>query len=155
MPHLSLASPLGALTVFEEEGAVVALEWGRAPGPAPTRLLDEAARQLAAYFRGTLDRFDLPLAPAGTPFQRAVWSALRRIPFGRLSTYGEIARALDTAPRAVGLACARNPLPIVIPCHRVVAAASRGFAAGGYSGGDGITTKLWLLRHEGCELAAR
>jgi methylated-DNA-[protein]-cysteine S-methyltransferase len=153
MPHLSIASPLGPLTVFEQDAAIVALEWGRAPPDSPTPLLEEAARQLDAYFRGERRGFDLPLAPAGTPFRRRAWDALARIPFGRVRTYGELAAELGTAARAVGMACAGNPLPVLIPCHRVVGAARRGFAAGGYSGGQGVAGKLWLLAHEGVDLA--
>lgn len=108
--------------------------------------LAAAAEQLAAYFGGQLTAFDLPLAPAGTPFQQLVWQAMRMIPFGSAASYGGLARQLGSSARAVGRACARNPLPIVIPCHRVLAS---GGALGGYSGGTGLETKRWLLRHEG------
>lgn len=146
MPHLSLHSPLGPLTVFEEEGALIALEWGQAPEPARTPLLAAAKRQLDAYFDGGADGFDLPLAPAGTPFQKRVWAAMRAVPRGEVRTYGELARVVGSAARAVGLACAANPLPIIVPCHRIVGAGGR---LGGYSGGDGVDTKIALLRLEG------
>lgn len=154
MPHLSLQSPIGALTVFEDGGAIVSLDWGRAPsGPAPggdeTGLLRAASDQLIAYFRRELEIFDLPLAPPGTEFQRAVCRAMSGIPYGALRTYGEIAAAVGSAPRAVGGACGRNPIPIIIPCHRVVGA---GGAMTGYSGHGGLETKRALLHLEGAAL---
>lgn len=150
MAHLSFNSPLGPLTVFEDRGAVVAVEWGRAGKPDPSLLLEQAHRQLDVYFDGRLKAFDLPLNPAGSAFQRAVWGQMKRIPYGRTRTYGDIADALLSAPRAVGGACGRNPIPIIIPCHRVVGADGR---MGGYSGGAGIETKIRLLRLEGCLIA--
>ena len=146
MAHLSLHSPLGALTVFEDAGAIVVLEWGRAPAAETSPLLDEAKRQLDSYFGGRLRVFDLPLQPRGTPFQEDLWRLLAKIPYGTVLTYGALATRLKSAPRAVGGACGKNPIPILIPCHRVLAAV--GFL-GGYSGGTGIETKRALLRHEG------
>lgn len=148
MPHISIPSPFGPLTIFEDCGALVALEWGRAPEAEVTEtpLLRAARRQLDAYFDGAVQRFTLPLRPAGTPFRTRVWSRLAAIPYGHTETYGALARDLATGPRALAAACASNPLPIVVPCHRVVA--SRG-ALGGYSGGDGTATKVALLRLEG------
>ncbi len=145
MAHLSMNSPLGSLTVFEERGALVAIEWGRAPGPKSSPLLAEAVKQLDAYFDGRLRAFDLPLRPTRTVFQRTVWSLMGDIPYGVTRTYGEFARILRTAPRPVGGACRRNPIPIVIPCHRVIGA---GATMTGYSGGRGIATKRALLRLE-------
>jgi len=149
MPYLSVSGPLGPLTLFEEADALVALEFGRAPGGEETPLLATARGELEAFFDGALRRFSLPVNPKGTPFQRRAWAALRRIPYGETRTYGDIARELSSAPRAVGAACARNPLPIVIPCHRVLAADGR---LGGYSGGEGLETKRALLRLEGASL---
>ena len=146
MTHLTMYSPVGALTVFEDAGAVVVLEWGRGPGAETTPLLDEAKRQLDAYFEGRLTVFDLPLRPRGTPFQEALWHRLSKIPYGQVLTYGALAARMKSAPRAVGGACGRNPIPIVIPCHRVVAA---GGLLGGFSGGTGLDTKRALLRLEG------
>jgi methylated-DNA-[protein]-cysteine S-methyltransferase len=146
MAHACVETPVGTLTLFADEGAIVAVEWGRAPRPAPTLLLKEAAAQLAAYFAGRLTDFDLPLRPAGTRFEQAAWSRLRKIPYGKTRTYGELADALRSSPRAVGTACAANPIPIVIPCHRVIGA--RGELTG-YSGGEGVQTKVFLLRLEG------
>lgn len=122
-------SPLGVLELVSDGAAVVRLSLaGPADPPLPPRdpLLCAAAGQLAAYFAGRLTSFSLPLAPAGTAFQRAVWDALLQIPCGGTRTYGEIARSLGRpgAARAVGSACGKNPVPILIPCHRVVGARS-------------------------------
>ena len=149
MPHLSLQSPIGALTVFEDGGAIVSLDWGQASGGDGTGLLRAARDQLAAYFRRDLEIFDLPLAPPGTEFQRAVCRAMSGIPYGALRTYGEIAAAVGSAPRAIGGACGRNPIPIIIPCHRVVGANG---AMTGYSGAGGLETKRALLHLEGVTL---
>jgi methylated-DNA-[protein]-cysteine S-methyltransferase len=150
VPRLTLESPLGRLSLFEEDGALAALDWGgkRATGE-PTPLLLRAKRQLELYFAGKLTEFDLPLAPRGSPFERRVWQLMAEIPFGETRSYGDLAAALAAAPRAVGQACGRNPLPILIPCHRVLAA---GGALGGYSGGKGVDTKRRLLILEGALL---
>lgn len=145
--HLVIPSPIGALTLFADADALFALEAGKAPTTGePTPLLIEAKRQLDAYFDGKLETFDLPLAPAGTPRQSEIWQAMTRIPHGRTQTYGEIARALGSSPRAVGTACARNPLPVLIPCHRVLGADG---GVGYYSFADGPDTKRQLLVLEG------
>jgi len=146
MAHTSLSSPVGMLSLFEDDGNLVALEWGKTADKQPSPLLEEARRQLNAYFDGTLQDFDLPLAPEGTSFQRAVWDQLRRIPFGVAQTYADIAKVVNNAPRAVGGACGRNPIPIIIPCHRVIA---KGGRLGGFSGFAGLEMKRRLLRLEG------
>ncbi|HEC90290.1 MAG TPA: methylated-DNA--[protein]-cysteine S-methyltransferase [Alphaproteobacteria bacterium] len=149
MPHISLNSAFGSLTVFEEAGVLVAVEWGRAEekqGIGETPLLIEARNQMRAYFAGELEMFDLPLAAKGTDFQVAAWRAMSQIPYGVTKTYSDIARGLASGPRAVGTACARNPLPIIVPCHRVVGLRGR---LGGYTGSGGIATKKALLRLEG------
>ncbi len=138
-------TPLGDITLSEEEGAIVALDWGRGRDQTPTPLLREARDQLHDYFDGRRLAFQLPLAPHGTPFQKRVWAALTRIPPGETRSYADIAREIASAPRAVGQANGRNPIPILIPCHRVVAADG---ALGGYSGLDGPATKRFLLDHE-------
>ncbi len=151
--HLTVPSPLGALTVRECDGRIRSLSWSdRAPDPArdaATPLLLDAARQLDAYFHDRLRRFDLPLAPAGSAFERAVWDAMLGIPYGETRSYGEIARAIGGDARAVGGACGSNPIPIIIPCHRVLAADGR---SGGYSGRGGTETKHFLLALEGATL---
>jgi methylated-DNA-[protein]-cysteine S-methyltransferase len=140
-------SPLGLLTVSEEDGAIVAVRWrGRGATPAATPLLAEAARQLAAYFEGRLKDFDLPVRPAGSPFHQAVWQAMCRIPAGTTRSYGAIAAEVGAPAQAVGGACGANPIPIIIPCHRILAA---GGSLGGYSGAGGTRTKLFLLTLEG------
>ena len=145
MPSLSLPSPVGQLTIDEEDDPIVAIRWADAPAGNGSPLLTEAARQLDAYFSGKLSHFDLPLAPAGSAFEARVWSAMQLIPYGETRSYGDLASAVGSAPRPVGRACGRNPIPIVIPCHRVLA---RG-GLGGYSGAGGLATKQRLLALEG------
>ena len=144
MPQLSLHTPVGDITVFEEDGAIVSLDWGWVQEQASSPVLDRAREQLQAYFDGDLTEFDLPLAPAGTEYRRAVWQALCEIPYGETCSYRDIARRAGGSPRSVGQANGSNPIPLIIPCHRVVAAAH----IGGYSGGDGLPTKRWLLALE-------
>jgi len=146
MPSLSLHSPLGPLTLTEEDGSIVAVDWGWSRGSEETGLLALARDQLAEYFDGARQRFSLPLGPAGTPFQKSVWAQMVRIPYGSTDSYAGLARALGSSARAVGMACGANPLPLLIPCHRVVGSGGR---LTGYSGGDGIATKRYLLEHEG------
>jgi len=145
MPQRSCLTPIGEVTISEEDGVIVALDWGRGRDQARTPLLDDAVGQLQDYFDGRRSDFDLPLGPLGTEFQQRVWNALCAIPAGHTRSYGEIARLLGSSARAIGQANGSNPIPILIPCHRVLAAAG---ALGGYSGGDGPPTKLWLLEHE-------
>lgn len=150
-----IESPVGDLRLVEHDGAITAIEFspfrdgtGRPLGDRDDEhpLLVECARQLRAYFAGDLTDFDLPLAPDGTPFQRRVWDELLAVGFGRTATYGEIAHRLgmtNAASRAVGLANGRNPIPIVIPCHRVIG--SNGTLTG-YAGG--LDRKQLLLSLE-------
>ena len=145
MPLLSISSPVGDLVLEEADGALVAIRWGGNGGGNGSALLNEAAAQLEAYFAGRLSRFDLPLRPAGSPFELRCWAAMQAIPYGETRSYGELAGAVGSAPRAVGGACGRNPLPIVIPCHRVLGKGSMG----GYSGDGGLRTKEALLALEG------
>src|SRR6266851_1377076 len=105
MPALSLNSPVGPLVIEASDDAIVAISWSGAPSGNGSPLLNEAARQLAAYFDGRLSRFDLPLAPAGTAFEARVWSAMQAIPYGETRCYGDLAEAIGSAPRAVGRAC--------------------------------------------------
>ncbi len=128
----------------EHDGAIVAIDWGWGRDQDETALLARARDQMFAYLDGELAAFDLPLAPAGTPYQLRVWAALLDIPYGATRTYADIARVAGGGPRSVGAANARNPIPIVIPCHRVLATGG----IGGYSGGDGLPTKLALLNLE-------
>ena len=123
------------------------------PEVAPkTPLAQEAVRQFRAWLKDPAYAFGLPLAPAGTHYQRRVWSQIATIPAGQTRSYGEVAAAIGSGPRAVGNACGANPYPIVVPCHRVVAA---NHALGGFgknSGGFLLDVKRWLLRHENAQL---
>lgn len=139
-------SPVGTLTLTERAGALVALNWGKQGTQTPTPLLKRAAEQLRAYFAGALTDFDLPLAPDGSDFQKKVWARMAQIPYGKLMTYGALAHTIHSAPRAVGGACGRNPIPIILPCHRVLAADG---SLTGYSGAGGTDTKRLLLHLEG------
>ena len=138
--HASISTPLGAMTLATDGRAIQSLEFDE-PMPVARELPSTVAafagdvqRALDAYFERTLRTFDLPLAPAGTPFQQAVWKALCAIPYGETVSYAEIARRVGapSAMRAVGAANGRNPIPIVIPCHRVIGADGRlvGYSAG-------------------------
>ena len=162
----SVATPVGELSVVASRHGVRRVVWpgescsgsllaGPSLSPtdpavplaecAPAEILRAAAAQLREYFAGVRTVFDLPLDPPGTPFQKSAWEILRTIPFGQTMTYGEQARRLGGAnkARAVGAANGRNPLPIIVPCHRVIGAdgSLTGFAAG-------VERKAWLLRHE-------
>ena len=145
MAQTSFSSPIGPILLRADGDALVSVHIGPGPGEDADPLLREVTAQLSAWFAGRLRRFDLPLASPGTPKGAAHREAIAAIPFGETASYGAIARSIGSSPRAVGQACRRNPFPIIIPCHRVVAA---GGAIGYYSGGHGITTKLWLLDHE-------
>lgn len=148
MERLSVPSPLGPLTIVADNGALVAIEWRDRKAHDESALLEEAARQLGEYFAGARKRFNVPLAPKGEPMEQQVWKLMAAIPYGETRRYGELARNLDVEAQAIGEACGRNPLPIFIPCHRVVA--HNGL--GGYSGGKGIETKRRLLVLEGALL---
>jgi methylated-DNA-[protein]-cysteine S-methyltransferase len=150
-------SPVGALRLVEQDGALTMIEFspfseldGRPRGPRDDSqpLLNEAARQLAAYFARDLKEFDLPLAPVGSAFQQVVWKALQDIGYGETSSYGQLAHAIgktNAASRAVGLANGRNPIPIVIPCHRVIGANG---TLTGYAGGLDRKQKLLELEQD-------
>lgn len=147
--EITVASPVGPLVVREADGRIVSLRWGKSAAERETPLLAAAAQQLNAYFYCGLRAFDLPLAPEGSGFEQAVWREMLHIPYGATRTYGEIARETGGTARAVGGACGSNPIPVIIPCHRVLAA---GGSIGGYSGGGGIDTKTFLLTLEGALL---
>jgi len=144
--EIAVETPVGRIGLVERDGVIVEVDWrnGTDRG-ARTELLEEARRQTEAYFAGRLERFDLPLKPRGSDFQLAVYRAMQAIPFGRTRTYGEIAADLGVAAQPVGQACGSNPIPIIIPCHRVLAANG----LGGFSSPGGVETKIVLLKHEG------
>lgn len=130
-------------------GAIIAADWTETDcaippkGSAPE--LEEACNQLSAYFSGNLTEFDLPLRVEASEFQQKLCAAIAAIPFGQTRTYGDIARDLGAPPQAVGAGCGGNPIPVIIPCHRVLGANS----LGGFSARGGVESKVWLLRFEG------
>lgn len=144
-PAVTIESPLGPVTIVERDGAIADISFAPSNHRDETPLLRRAAAQLAEYFAGTRTAFDLPLAPAHSAFQARMRAAMIAIPYGETKSYGELAAALESAARAVGQACGSNPIPIVVPCHRVLAAGGR---IGGFSAGEGAATKRWLLALE-------
>lgn len=152
---IRLESPIGRLEITALGGSIVGLDIER-NGPLPhdsspeksSPVLAKAAKQLGEYFAGKRRSFDLPVSLGGTEFQRSVWNTLTGIPFGAVRSYGDVGMSTGraTAGRAVGGAVGANPVPIIVPCHRVLASDGR---ITGYSGGNGIETKAWLLDHEG------
>jgi methylated-DNA-[protein]-cysteine S-methyltransferase len=158
MSIIYVESPVGRLALEAEDDTLTGVSWTsgrwtsaaeRSKDEKATPVLREARRQLDLYFKRKLRRFELPLAGRGTPFQHSVWKMMSAIPFGETATYGGMAMALGSGPRAVGMACGRNPLPIVVPCHRVLASGGK---EGGFSGGRGLPTKRELLALEGVVL---
>ncbi len=143
MPATSIETPVGRLGLFEYDGHIVRLTWA-SDADDETPLLQEARDQITAYFEGSLKTFDLPLAPAGSEFQKTVFDIMSAIPLGETMTYGQIAKKLETFAQPVGQACGANPIPVIIPCHRVLSSSG----LGGFSGAGGVETKISLLRHE-------
>jgi methylated-DNA-[protein]-cysteine S-methyltransferase len=159
--HATMPSPVGELLLVASDAGLVAVRFERnrhggdprdssvpqaSASPAAARVLDAARTQLDEYFAGARLEFDLPLDAHGTPFQRRVWTALAEIPFGQTISYAELARRIGDvkAVRAVGAANGRNPIPIIVPCHRVIGANGSLVGFGG-----GLERKQWLLEHEG------
>ncbi|WP_295123744.1 methylated-DNA--[protein]-cysteine S-methyltransferase [uncultured Leifsonia sp.] len=157
---LRIPSPIGRIELTGDGEAVTSLSIAR-DGVLPlddhaersSAVLDDAAAQLAEYFAGDRRSFDVPVHLTGTPFRTAVWERLADLEYGALTTYGELGLAIGRPGygRAIGGAVGANPVPIIIGCHRVLSSTGK---ITGYSGGDGIPTKLWLLEHEGITLAA-
>ena len=137
-------SPLGALVLTEDAGVLTRLNWRQSEVGPGSDLLDLACRQLSEYFDGARQVFDLPL-DFGAGLQREVRLAMLAIPYGETRTYGDLAKAIGVPAQAIGQACGANALPILIPCHRILAATG----LGGYSGAGGVDTKVALLRLEG------
>ena len=154
--HVVVDSPIGPMTLVAEAESIVGIfmddqrhlppneKFGH-PDPGDSVVLQETERQLGQYFAGNRNTFELPLAPVGTPFQRRVWDALREIPYGETISYGELARRVGqpTAARAVGLANGKNPISIVVPCHRVIGSSGKLIGYGG-----GLRRKQTLLELE-------
>jgi len=153
MDTLSLKTPVGELTLFADGDALTALCWGQgmgAPRASKTPALNQAAALLKDYFKtGTTDFSALKLAPTGTPYQKRAWALMRKIKPGQTRSYGQLAASLNSGARALGSMCAKNPIPIIVPCHRVLRAGGK---LGQYSGGDGPDTKEFLLRLEGVDI---
>jgi methylated-DNA-[protein]-cysteine S-methyltransferase len=145
-----ISAPTFSLGVLCSEDDILSIDYlePRAPLAPQGLLAKEAVRQLRAYLKDPKFVFGLPLAPAGTGFQRRVWSGISKIPSGRTTTYGALAQSIGSAPRAVGNACGANPFPLVVPCHRVVAVGGLGGFAR-QRGGFLLDVKRWLLAHEG------
>lgn len=141
---IAVETQFGRLGVEETDGAITRLIWNGRDEDAQTPLLQEAAAQVTAYDQGRLDRFDLPYRVTVSDFQRQVCDLMFAIPLGETRTYGDIAKDLDQPAQLVGAACGANPIPVIIPCHRVLAANG----LGGFSGDGGVETKVALLRHE-------
>ncbi|MDG2313249.1 MAG: methylated-DNA--[protein]-cysteine S-methyltransferase [Alphaproteobacteria bacterium] len=147
--RLSITSPFGPITLIEENGFLVKLEWNKQSNEISNSLLNEASNQLKAYFSGNLKDFNLPLNPIGTLHQVKTWKIINEIKYGDYLTYGEISNNIKSSPRAVGNACGKNPLPIIIPCHRVL---TKKLDISGYSGKGGAKTKKYLLNLEGIDI---
>ena len=156
LQRMKFQTPVGCLAVEVSAGRIVGIGLQAfhhqaaevRPLGSCRGVFSRVADQLAAYFGGRRREFTLPLDLRGTAFQQRVWLALRTIPAGEVRTYGEVAKALGSHARAVGMACRHNPVPLVVPCHRVVAADG----LGGFSGqtaGPALALKRWLLEHEG------
>lgn len=157
---LRVESPIGRLELTSDGNSLTTLTIEKdgilpldAVAERSNRVLNRVARQLDEYFAGRRRSFSVSLAAKGTTFQHAVWDHLSELEWGEVTTYGELGLSTGrpTAGRAVGGAIGANPIPIIVPCHRVLGSDGR---VTGYSGGAGIPTKLWLLEHEGILLAA-
>lgn len=140
--RISYVSPVGNLVISEEDGAIVGLDWSSSKYSDKSPELLKAALQLEEYFAGKRKDFDLELAANGTEFCCKVWEEMMKIPYGKTICYQDIAKKLKSHARAVGMACGKNPIPIIVPCHRVMAKDGK---LCGYSGGKGIKTKQILL----------
>lgn len=149
-------TPIGVITATLDADCITGLELGRfVPAGGSVRydsdytgVRKELGEQLRRYFAEPYSQFDISMLNHGTAYQRRVWQALQRIPAGQTRTYGQLAKQLHSSPRAVGNACRQNPLPLLVPCHRVVAATGLG-GFGGKTRGKRVAMKRWLLEHEG------
>lgn len=146
MSQLSLHSPIGDLTIFEHENIIVALEWGWGANQISTPFLENAKTELHEYFSGTRKEFSMKTTSADNDLIDKIYEIMKKIPYGETMTYGEIAKKVKTGPRIVGSICGKNPIPIIVPCHRVMGANGK---LTGYSGDGGLDTKIALLTLEG------
>jgi methylated-DNA-[protein]-cysteine S-methyltransferase len=143
MPARSIETPLGTVTAIEDDGAIIRLEWSSGQTD-DTDLLRIVETQLGEYFAGTRDAFVLPIRINASAAQQAVCAAMQAIPMGETRTYGDLARDLKLSAQAVGQLCGGNPIPIIVPCHRILGATT----LGGFSAPGGVEAKIWLLKHE-------
>ncbi|MBX9815793.1 MAG: methylated-DNA--[protein]-cysteine S-methyltransferase [Sphingomonas sp.] len=143
--HGGIATPIGTVAIELEQGALARVTIGGAVSRGTSALAIEALRQLEAWFAGERRDFDLPLAPVPTPRGAELRAGLVAVGYGETLSYGALAKRLGSSARAIGQLCARNPLPIVVPCHRVLGANG---VLGHYSAGEGSATKAWLIAHE-------
>lgn len=145
--HALIATPLGTIRIEGDDAQILSVRIGgdEAASPGAATAVREAAEQLKQWFAGERREFTVPLEPAGTPRGEELRAGLIGVGFGETLSYGALARQLGSSPRAIGQLCARNPFPILVPCHRVLGA---GGALGAYSAGEGPKTKSWLLDHE-------
>lgn len=147
-PEAILNTPIGRLAIYCGQNNLFNIAFTQQKPFSPqTQLAEKICQQLTQYFQTRNTAFTVPLETKGTAFQQTVWQALQTIPLGKTKTYGELAKTLNTSPRAIGNACRANPVPIIIPCHRIVAANSLGGYAGGTKG-KRLSIKKWLLNHE-------
>lgn len=154
MAYVYCVTPYSKLKIMQQDESLFTIDFISRSGTRLTTddaLLNETLSQIRCYMKSGAFLFDLPLSPQGTAFQQKVWDCLQNIPAGSVRTYGEIAAELHSSPRAVGNACRRNPIPLIIPCHRVVSAKGIGGFAG-QTTGQKINIKEQLLRHEGVEI---
>ncbi|MEM6638159.1 MAG: methylated-DNA--[protein]-cysteine S-methyltransferase [Pseudomonadota bacterium] len=145
MRQAAIDTPVGMITVTEEDGVIKRTEWGRPQHPGSAPVLSKAIAEITAYFEGKTKEFTVPLSKPTSQFAAEFRDALLAIRFGDTLTYGDIAQQLGVSAQAIGQACGANPIPVIVPCHRVLGANG----LGGFSGGTGIETKVALLRHEG------
>ncbi len=149
MACLTIQTPTGPMTITQDGDAITRVVWGGVDAQDDTSLLRRAEAQINEYFDGSRTEFDLPLWVEGSDFQRAVCDVMSAIPFGETLTYGDISKQLNIPAQAIGQACGGNPIPLIIPCHRVLAASGLGGFSGDGGGLSGIELKVQLLRHEG------
>ncbi|HEX3982895.1 MAG TPA: methylated-DNA--[protein]-cysteine S-methyltransferase [Acidisoma sp.] len=149
MPQLSLHTPIGPITVSAEDNVIVAVDWGWGRDQEATPILIRARTWLQDYFDARIAPMDLTLDPHGTAYRRRVWATVAGIAPGEAWSYRQVAEIAGGSPRSIGMAMASNPIPILIPCHRVLGSGPNGrLTIGGYSGGEGIETKRFLLNLE-------
>lgn len=147
----TIESPIGPIALVALGEKIVAVEIGkRAKEEGSPKIFTEARKQFQRYFQGKIDRFDIPIEVQGTSFQEAVWAEIAKIGFGKNVSYGQIAKKIGKpkASRAVGAAVGANPTPLIVGCHRVLGSSGK---ITGFTGGKGLKTKAWLLKHEGID----